>query len=192
MRIFRFNAMLFLNIRLSELFELRTSIVRAVIRNWLATSCRTSGRRAERRVHCEPKRSREKIAPDKKREKEWTGDGESYILRSFVRPFIRSYRSFLFAATPYCQVAYTRRLLSVSSWRARVRDATYPRVCTRSRRRRHQSRRSHAFSASVRVAISLRVGGKTMSRTCSSHSPAAGTDERSWKYVSRQEMHLAL
>lgn len=131
----------------TELFESRVSIVRAVIRNWFATSCRTSGRRAERtcRVYCEPKRSRAKIAPDKKREKEQTGDGGSYILRSFVRsfvhppirPFIRSYRYFLFLATPYCQVAYTRRLLSVSSWRTRVRDATYPRVRTRVRRRRH-------------------------------------------------------
>jgi len=98
-------------------------------------------------VHCKPEWSRAKIALDKKRKKEQTGDGGSYILhsfvhslvRSFVRPFARSFTRtslFLCAATPYCQVAYTRRLLSVSSWQARVRDATYPRVRTHVRRRR--------------------------------------------------------
>lgn len=113
-------------------------------------------------VYCEPKRSRAKIRPDKKREKERTGDGGSYILRSFVRPFIRSYRFFLFAATPYCQVAYTRRALERLLLAGTCeRRATYPHTC---RCRRVTSvATSHAFSASVRVAILLREEGKTMS-----------------------------
>lgn len=111
-------------------------IVRDVIRNWFATSYRISGGREHTVSIVSWSGGAQRSCRIKSWEKEQRTDRERRIVhppfvRLFVRSFVRSLESFLFAATPYCQVAhiqsYILQCLHLYAG-TRMRDATYIRV----------------------------------------------------------------